>query len=249
MRILVNALPRTGSKWLCVNLRKYLRTKYGSSARLSVGDQIWPITDWFSNINNKLLINGHIDPYNNNFILNGSYTNIETEIANRLKLLKECKNSIAIKIHPNTWIETIAIEAIKPHCQHYYTLRRKNVIDEAFSLLVCQHTDIWEPSDKLNETILSSCKTPFSIEMNTLLSCLDSIKQQHLYLDSQENAHHLLAEDLFKIKNAKRFCKYLALPYVEFEIDQYFGVEYGNKKVKMIKNYKKLLQAAKEHIS
>ena len=78
---------------------------------------------------------------------------------------------------------------------------------------------------------------PINVSFPEFRGILISFNRDNKYLDSQNPTKHLYCEDLIQIKTADEFCSHLGLPYVDFEIQNNFGIEYGDDKKKMIKNY------------
>jgi hypothetical protein len=240
MKILLNALPRTGSKWLAVNLSKYLDTAFGRSAYLYIDNKPWVISDWFDYQGDQLLFHGKICQINHNFILTNETVDIEQEMYSRLDLLVRYDAPIQIKVHPQTLPSLIACEILKKQAYRYYSLRRRDTFEQVFSKCLCIQTEIWNPGVELNVLLIDLLKNPIEISEEQFLFELRQNSTQIDYLDNELGCQHLYFEDLVNIKNSGDFCSWLNLPVVEFRLDQYFTKEYGPLKPYIVKNYQKL---------
>lgn len=244
MKILLNALPRAKSKWVCFNINEYLKAKYDFSSDLLIGKCRLPLTDWFTKKDEGLSFSGHIIKCYQDFLYISTNVKANDEIQNRLDLLLDCHNPMSIKIHPTSWHELIAIQVISCICDRYYTVRRRNILEQCISILTCEHTNAWNPGSTLDSQISKCLDNPFIVDTTAFIKKLDFLKMQNDYLNQQTTAIHLYAEDMINITDAKDFCSYLQLPYVEFEIHNGFNIEYGEKKSSMIKNYDQLMEIA-----
>ena len=248
MKILLNVLPRTGSKWLNLNLFNYLE----QTIRIPPMHEIYgiknTISDWFNyKKQTELFINGEIIMNGDNFKVLHNPINNDEECVKRLGLLKDCKLPLTIKEHPHNWYSLIAIEELKNNVDRYYTLRRKDTFEQGLSMSVCSYTNLWQPGLEQLITIKKSIKSPFELDEKVFLQHLEMITLSNNYLDNQNPTKHLYFEDLILMDNPDLFCEYLGLPKVDFRMNYNSRLEYGTAKKEMITNYDRLRELYQDY--
>lgn len=235
MKILLNAMPRTASKWLSVNLGKYLQNYYDNK------DKTYVIFNWFiKNKPNSLFFDGRMIQIGKKFKFSNIPVNVDNEANDRINLLKNYDFPIIIKEHPQSWQALIAIEQLKTVSDRYYTLRRRNKFEQCISQCICEKTKIWESGLELKNALIECSINPFEIDTSFFMQRLQQIFLDNQYFDQQDSAKHLYFEDIIEIKNPQDFCLYLGLPMFNFQLDNYFAEEYGDQKKTIISNYEEL---------
>lgn len=243
MKILLSALPRTGSKWLCKNLHLYLIERYKIVSELIINDQ-WntrsPITDLFTVNGDKLFFDGHISKIGVNFEFKQVDVSYFNELHHRLRLLESSSSPMVIKIHPVIWHELLAIYSLQNNVNMHYTLRRRDQFDQCISIVTCRYTNIWTAYGDMAEQIKEFQKNPYQVPDDVFETQFQSLKNLTNWLDTLTNPQHLYYEDLIHIKTDEEFCNWLNLPYCKFQLNFDHGIEYGDTKKEIISNYKDL---------
>lgn len=250
MKILLSALPRTGSKWLSLNLHLYLKARYKIASELIVHDKHntrLPITDWFTINGDSLFFDGHIEPLGIHYEIKPSIWPYIYEIPHRLKILEHTNWPMVIKIHPVMWHELLVINSLQHRVQRHYTLRRRDQFDQCVSIMTCRYTNIWEKLPKFDEKLQEFKNYPYTIPMANFENQWNSLTNLTAWLDTLPNTTHLYYEDCINIKTDKDFCQWLDLPYYKFKLDFRYGIEYGEEKKKIISNYEQLKEKYKSN--
>ena len=234
MRILINAMQRSSSKNLSNNLKFYLTKKFGCV-------NVPVLENWFEFGQNRIGNTNHyhmtVEDYQVKYEpLTTSYSE---EVAHRLNFLLSYENPIIIKLHPDNSDCQLASQTLssKYMC---YNLSKKDIIEQTFSWLITNLTRQYVPGSAQKYEILKLSENPITISGNEFKKTLFFINQQNKKIQTLYNKKHLHYENLISITNAKEFCDYLDLPFVDFELHTNQGLEYGESKKFMIANYNDL---------
>lgn len=238
MRILLNTIPRTASKWFHQNISEY----YSIIENLS---RKYKIEGWFENFDQISRLPHKIQTTEGYDTISPIFDDNCHELKHRLNLLLNSESKFIIKIHPVDLISLNAIDSLKESCDYYYTIRKRNTIEQCLSIVAASSSGIAFPSEAQRSKILELVDNPVNISFENFRGTMTWVKQKNEYLDSQDPTKHLYYEDLIQIKTADEFCSHLGLPYVNFEIKNNFGIEHGDDKQKMIKNYDDLRKYGK----
>lgn len=235
MKILLNALGRTRSKWVATNLHSYLKT-FGETHNL------WPTLDLFTqHLNGGLYIQNQID-------FDGSILTISNKPAQektlesmaRLNYARQSNLNMCIKIHPTCDREIAMVNEVKKFCQYYFTLARKDIFEQALSLSLGYSTNIWVPGVEQIKAISSLKSKPVTIQIDSFQNVVENLQRQTEYLTNEKSNKFIYMEDTFTVRDSKDFCDMLNLEHKEFMLDQRYGKEYGEFKKEIISNYNEL---------
>lgn len=236
MRILLNTIPRAASKWLHSNLLNYLSN---DNELIAPDLSIKEITNWFEiNESNQNAFQGNIIQRSDKFyFVENKNIDINIEMAVRLDLLLNYKRNIVAKIHPVGIYAFRAIEKIKQKYDLYYTLNRRNKIEQVLSMLTAQELGIYSSGSPLDEKIIEVTDQPVFIDYKKVKDLYNWVYSREIYMLNQNATKHLYFEELIEIKDPCDFCDYLMLPRKDFIMCHKYGIEYGINKPKLFQNY------------
>lgn len=235
MKILLNAVPRTRSKWMVKNLYSYL-------SEIGKTHNSWPIFDIFTEtktgklyIENKVQFDGE-----NLTVSNDPVIDIDLETKNRLDYLKKSNLNMCIKVHPTSNREINAIAELKPICTNYFTLSRKDLFEQSLSMTLALFTNEWTSGINQTRKMYHFYVKPISIDINIYEQVTIALKEQNEWLKNEKSHKLIYMEDTLTIRDARDFCEMLDLEFHSFNLDQLFDVEFGSYKKNMISNYNEL---------
>lgn len=229
MKILLNSLQRSATKWLFKNLVEYCGT-----------------TDIGFPLHYLLTKNSDLMYLNTEPAERKRYTDIfVAEIENKLDQFIAFNVDVVIQVHPMNIQSLIAVEKLRKHFDFYYTLNRKDIVEQTLSILVADEMNIYHSGEEMNHKIKEKIQEPISVSQLTLKNIYQYVVRSNQYFGDQRPSKHLYFEDLIELKNPYEFCDYMKLPRKEFRWTIPNQIEYGNNKEKMIKNYLELREYAK----
>ena len=222
MKILIFALPRTGSKFVSQNVINYL------------GKPPHPIDMYNGIVKHKRLTveNGIIIPTDEPI----DHTT-EDFFRNRIDVVREAQGSLAVKIHqerlvkyPELLKETISV------FDHIVIVERKDLFNQLLSQAISIRSNLYIPGQEMMVLKHKFRMNPISIDTAHWISLIEDYKKNNA-IDFGVEFPRVYAEDLFNA-TSKEFCAALNLPPKEFAMNKN-TVEFGSKE-KFVTNYAEL---------
>lgn len=243
MKILIATLPRTGSKFLQMNLHKYLQAKG------PVTKMIHPIYDESNGIGeflNPINIKKHNDGYvaekpmfrytasltdDSNIFFVESLSEKQVEIENRLDILKKLSKPYVLKeiIFP-----TNHATLLMPEADLIYTIKR-NIKERIISVIIARYTGIYTKSQSIPEAIASFKNNKIIVSKEMVDDILEFEKTYNEINFPKSKTKELLYDEVVGVNDSKSFCSLTGLDFIDFDFSK-DTIEFGNQKYDMISN-------------
>jgi len=237
MKILILALPRSGTKFAQVNMNFYLKAKYG----ITLNNPEKPSTKYIGfgellNVNIALQ-NHHLTLENNCLGKIEQSFDHEEEFESRLKI-SQCGIPVVAKYMPISHSVEKEIEIVSRliNCfDKVYLFNRENVKDHALSIAICHKVNLWNKSSLQDELIEKSLTNKIVIDEKELVNITDNFKRFHEIMKRchTEKVSIIPFEKLIQIKDGVHFCKFFDLENINFTFYDVFE-EYGERKKSII---------------
>lgn len=234
MRILVNAVQRSSSKMLTINLSSYLKHSCNHT-------EVPILENWFELGQNRVgnTNHCHMTVENDMIKMCPLETSYADEIEHRLNFLHTYTNPLVIKIHPDNDDCHRASELLSQTFT-CYNLTRRDIVEQTFSWVVTNLTREYVPGQIQEKHIADISTDPIIVTGHEFQKILQYIDKQNTRVKQLPAQKQLYLEDLVSIHTAREFCDYLELPFVDFELQTSSGIEYGAEKRRMIANFDEL---------
>jgi hypothetical protein len=246
MKIAINSLPRSGTKFLQANFHRYIKSAgYNVLCPESFDSILEPFNFLDHELELKATITGieSIDQHKINFVKKYRYPkDINSETIDRYSYLKSLKQSWVFKRTPWVRFDPILYESAV-ELDKCVAIVRSDMFEHTLSFVLARQLNIWAPTNEL-ETAVETCKNkPIKLNEDEFIQFYKWIKQYNK-IKWVKDIQVVDFDKMVKIKNSKEFCDFFNLPFVNFDF-HYFHIEYGDNKRKMISNIKELRVIAK----
>jgi hypothetical protein len=256
MKILIATLPRTGSKFLQMNLHSYLQAA-GQVTKMihPVYDEINGLGEFLNPINIKKHSERSADDRpmfkytanltnDSNILFIESLIDKDIEIENRLQILKKLTKPYVLKeiIFP-----TNNAQQLMPEVDLVYTIRR-NIKERMLSVIVARFTGIYTKNALIPEAVASFNKDKIIVDKEMVNDILEFEKTYMRLVFPKTKTRELLYEDIIAIEDSQSFCSLTGLPFVNFRFIK-DTVEFGNQKYEMISNLDDIENWIDEYLS
>ena len=245
MKIMINSLPRCGTKFLQANFHRYIKSaKYDVLCPDSFDSILEPFNFPDHELDLQVTKTGidYIDKKQINFKSKYQWPQtLSTEIITRFKYLSSLKNSWVSKRTPWVRFDPILYESAV-ELDKCVTVVRSDSFDHALSFALASKLNIWGPTVELDQAVETYTKQQIKIDITEFSKTYEWIKDYNK-IKWVDNIQVVDFHKMIKLKNSQDFCEFFQLPFVEFDYHQ-FVVEYGDNKRKMISNIKELRVAA-----
>lgn len=218
MKILIFALPRTGSKFVANNIIKYL------------DDPTYQFHDLF----NGDFKNHEIELVNN--IPRSTDLELKTLdefYENRIRIISQTKGTLVVKCHYTRLYERPdLIERMSELFDRVILIHRRDLFDHLLSYALSSIVNSWAPGEIQESVKIKTIAKPIVCDPFHWITMIEDFKkfQSIEFKDVKE----VFVEDLYDSSNYE-FCRLLNLPLKEFGLEN-DTKEFGVDKNKMIKN-------------
>jgi len=245
IRILINCLPRSGSKCLQINLHNYLKSV---SSLVAVKDNI-------DGLIGVLDINDNIPRYTKEKLIGWTDTDVifesydisfskSAELKRRVKLLEDSNEAWVIKRW--NWVENDPIKDDLLRIAKNIAIIRSDQFNHALSLCLSHATNLWACGDDMNNGIQEYSKNKIYIDPGQFENYynLFTIWNNQKW-DNLVSVYNF--EDMICISNNREFCSFFSLDFSEFDFMP-FNKEFGDHKFDMISNVNELKEISNSKI-
>jgi hypothetical protein len=223
MRILIFALPRTGSKFVCGNVVRY------------IGDRSYRHLDiFYGEDKHKLLAieDGKITPTEIPVI----HTSKEF-FKNRIDMIRRTPGTLVVKCHQEKIYQYPELmKELIEQFDHVILVERRDVFNQLLSEALAIKFTAYVPGAKLNKRKMMLRANPTSIDIDWWSMMINDYKEFRK-IDFGIDLTRVQVEDLFNADD-EEFCKLLNLPTKKFTMFRNTE-EFGNKS-KFVENYDEL---------
>jgi hypothetical protein len=246
MKIAINSLPRSGTKFLQANFHRYMKSAgYDVLCPNSFDSILEPFNFPDHELELTVTLTGieNIDNFKINFNKTHQYPqSLTSEIINRFKYLTSLKQSWVYKRTPWVEFDPILYESAV-RLDKCISVIRYDFFDHALSFTLAKELNIWAPTVELDEAIKAHTIKQIKLDKTEFAKNYKWVKDYNK-IKWAKNIQVVEFDNMVKLKNSKDFCEFFQLPIVEFDYHQ-FVVEFGDNKRRMIYYIKDLRLTAK----
>lgn len=236
MKILLLALPRSGTKFAQVNLNFYLTKKYG----ITLNNPESPSTKYIGYgelLNVTIALKNHHLTLENNRLgkIDKTFDNDE-EFESRFKI-SQCGIPVVAKYMPTVHTVEKEIEIVTRLINSFdkvYIFNRINVYDHILSIAISQKLNSWNKSSVQDQLIKSSIENKIVVhntELDRLKKSIDTFNEI-INQSRNEKCVDIMFEELIKVKDKLSFCNLFHIEYEDFFFYDNFE-EYSHNKSSM----------------
>jgi hypothetical protein len=215
MRILVLALPRTGSKFVTNSLVSY------------INDPTYKYEDYFGGVFYPFEL------YTDGNKAKATSVKIHSPTAfiqNCIDVFKQIEGPLVVKLHYASLVNNPELtKELLAEFDHVIVLHRRDLFGQLLSNVISERTNSWAKNDTQEEL---KSKESFAINLNTWFKKIDHYKST-LQINFGD-AVNVYCEDLFDATN-EQFCKLVNLPFRPFT-SNLDTIEFGSSKESMVTN-------------
>ena len=240
MKILLLALPRTGSKFVHRNIDRYLAVD-NPTVKLTNDSQTG---EWYEPLYQRIKFLGD----NGNVITEEDKTIIksETSLNNAIDIIPKLSKDLVIKYHHVKGIRDIEKQFISLF-DKVYLLHRRKYFESALSFALSDYFDSWIPNVSQRDKIAKSLVKKIDLDEESWINIIQSFKElRNLEIPGVSK---IFFEDMIQLKSSKEFCEHLGLPFKDFNIVTDQEIEFGKNKYSMITNLDRLVELFKEEMA
>lgn len=221
MRILILALPRTGSKFVSDNVVRYINLTQPYTYRSFFGGEYYPFELYVED---------------NEIKISDKKIHAPLEFfKNRVETFRRYQGPLVCKVHYESLADNAPLaQALIDQFDHVVVIHRKNEFEQLLSNEISKVTGSWEKDHRQAE---AKTMPPFAVDLNSWFKKIADLKKNKA-IDFGPRAVHAYCEDLFEA-NTEEFCRQLNLPIKDFDMNSDTR-EFGEDKFKMVTNIDKL---------
>lgn len=218
MRILIFALPRTGSKFVSNNIIKY------------IDDPTYQVDDMF----NADFKSQEIELVNNRPRSTGVELKTFDEFYdNRINVIKQIQGTLVVKCHYHSLhTRPDLIERLSEHFDKIIVVHRRDSFGQLLSHAISARINSWLPGEAQELLKSRFVARPITVPVMQWIEMIEELKKCKRM--EFENATEVFVEDLYNSSD-EEFCKLLGLPHKEFGIKN-DTKEFGDGKKLMVQN-------------